>query len=106
MLQTGLKGTMSRNFRPFLGPKNCTWPHMNMHKRFREIFLLLSSMYVTKFSTISFYLTKLYVTLSFAIASSVTYSEIRQNLFKSEQGAHGQNGGANTARPPTFHTPA
>ena len=36
-----------------------------------------------KFSTISLSLTKLYVTRSFAIASSVTYSEIRQNLYKS-----------------------
>ena len=36
--------------------------------------------YVTKFSTISLYLTKLYVTNSFAIASSVKYSEICQNF--------------------------
>ena len=36
---------------------------------------------VTKISIISLYLTKLYVvTSSFAIASSVTYSEIRQNF--------------------------
>ena len=40
---------------------------------------------VTKISTISLYLTKLYVTQSFAIASSVTYSEIRQNLSDSVQ---------------------
>ena len=38
---------------------------------------------MTKFSTISLYLTKLYVTLSFAIASSGTYSEIRQNFSNS-----------------------
>ena len=37
-------------------------------------------LYVTNFFTISLYLTKLYVTKSFAIASSVMYSEIRQNL--------------------------
>ena len=36
--------------------------------------------YVTKCSTIFLYLTKLYVTYSFAIASSVTYSEIRQHF--------------------------
>ena len=33
-----------------------------------------------KFSTISLYATKLYVTQSFAIASSVTYSEIFQKF--------------------------
>ena len=43
----------------------------------------LAQLYVTKFSTISHYLTKLYVTYSFAIASSVTYSEIRQKLSNS-----------------------
>ena len=37
--------------------------------------------YVTKCSTIFLYLTKLYVTLSFAIASSVKYSEIRLNFY-------------------------
>ena len=47
--------------------------------------LLLSSMYVTEFSNISFNSTKLYGTLSFAIASSVTYSEIRQNFANSVQ---------------------
>ena len=46
-------------------------------------YCLLSSTYVTKFFTISLYLTKLYVTESFAIASSITYSEIRQNLSNS-----------------------
>ena len=36
---------------------------------------------VTKLSIVSLYLTKLYVVQSFAIASTVTYSEIRQNLY-------------------------
>ena len=36
-----------------------------------------------KFSTISFYLSKLYVTQSFALASSVIYSEIRQKVSNS-----------------------
>ena len=40
---------------------------------------------MTKFSNISLYLTKLYVTLSFASASSVKYSEIRQNFSKSAE---------------------
>ena len=44
--------------------------------------------YVTK--TISLHLTKLYVTRSFALASSVTYSEIRQNFSNS---AAEKNGG-------------
>ena len=43
--------------------------------------LLLST--VTKLSTIYLYLTKLYVINSFAIASSVKYSEIRQNFSNS-----------------------
>ena len=39
---------------------------------------------MTKFSTISLYMTKLYVTQNFDnIASSVTYSEIRQNFSNS-----------------------
>ena len=45
--------------------------------------LFLSSTYVTKFSTIHLYLTKFYVTESFAAfakALAVNYSEIRQNL--------------------------
>ena len=40
----------------------------------------IALLYVTKFSTISLYLTKLYVTYSFTIASSVKYSEIRPKL--------------------------
>ena len=36
---------------------------------------------MTKFFTISLHLTKLYVTERFAIASSVTYSEICQNFY-------------------------
>ena len=54
---------------------------------FRKFFLFrldtvwkFNWMYVAKFSTISLYLTKLYVTSSFAIASSVKYGEIRQNF--------------------------
>ena len=44
--------------------------------------LLLSStvQYVTKFMTISLYLTKLYVIRSFAITLSVKHSEIRPNF--------------------------
>ena len=42
---------------------------------------------MTKYLLISFYLTKLYVTLSFKIASSVKYSESRQNFSNSVQGA-------------------
>ena len=38
----------------------------------------IAQLYVMKFSVISLYLTKLYVTLSFAIASSLTDNEIRQ----------------------------
>ena len=38
----------------------------------------IAKLYVNKFSTISLYPTKLYVTWSFVIASSVTISEIRQ----------------------------
>ena len=45
----------------------------------------IAQLYVTIFSTISLYLTKLYVTQSFALASSVTYSEIRQNFSNSVQ---------------------
>ena len=44
------------------------------------------STYVTKFSTISFHLTKLNVAQSFAIASYVTSSEIVQNFSNSVQG--------------------
>ena len=43
-----------------------------------------AQLYVTKVSTISLYLRKLFVTWSLAIASSVKYSEIRQNFSKSE----------------------
>ena len=43
----------------------------------------IALLYVTKFSTISFFLTKLCVTYSFAIASSVAYSKIHQNLSNS-----------------------
>ena len=39
----------------------------------------IAQLYVTKFSTISLYLTKLYATKRFAIASSVTCSEIRNS---------------------------
>ena len=39
--------------------------------------------YGRKCSTISLYLTKLYVTYNFAVASSVIYSEIRQNVSNS-----------------------
>ena len=43
--------------------------------------LILSSIYsMTKCSTISLYLTKLYVTQSFTIASAVTYSEFLPKL--------------------------
>ena len=38
----------------------------------------IAQLYVTKFSTISLNLTKLYITQSFAIASFVTFSEIRK----------------------------
>ena len=44
-------------------------------------------LYCTVFSTISLYLTKLYVTQSFAKASSVTYSEIRQIFSNSTEAA-------------------
>ena len=37
-----------------------------------------TKLYVTKFSKFSIFLTKLFVTKSFAIASLVTYSEIHQ----------------------------
>ena len=40
----------------------------------------IASLNVTKFSDFSLYLTNLYVTLSFAIAVSVTNSEIHQNI--------------------------
>ena len=43
----------------------------------------IGKLYVTKFLTFSLYLTKLNVTERFAIASSVTYSEIRQNFSNS-----------------------
>ena len=45
----------------------------------------IALLYVTKFSTISLYLTKLYVTYSFTIASSVKYCTAKsaQNLFNS-----------------------
>ena len=43
--------------------------------------IVSSSLYVIKCSTFSFYLTNLYVTQSFAIASSVTYSEIIAKTF-------------------------
>ena len=39
-----------------------------------------SQLYMTTFSTISLYLTKLYVTQSFSIAPSVTFSEIHHNF--------------------------
>ena len=39
-----------------------------------------AQLYATRFSTISLYLTKLYVTQSFAISSSVTYSKICQTF--------------------------
>ena len=41
---------------------------------------VIAEIYVTKCLTISLYLAKLYVTYSFAIASSVKYNEIRQNF--------------------------
>ena len=41
---------------------------------------LFENVTVTKCSTISLYLTKLFVTYNFALASSVTYSEIRSNF--------------------------
>ena len=41
----------------------------------------IAQLYVTKFSTISLSLTKLYITQSFAIASFVTFSEIRKICF-------------------------
>ena len=47
--------------------------------------------YVTKFSTIPRYLPKLYVTKSFAIMSSVTYSEIRQFFFDGVASRHGKH---------------
>ena len=40
----------------------------------------IASLNVTKFSNFSLYLTNLYVTLGFAIAVSVTNSEIHQNI--------------------------
>ena len=43
----------------------------------------IAQLYVTKFSTISLYFIKVYVTESYAIASLVTYSDIRPNLSKS-----------------------
>ena len=46
--------------------------------------LLLSSD-VTKFSTLFLYLTQLFVTQSFAIASSAAYSEICQNFYNRPQ---------------------
>ena len=46
--------------------------------------LHIAQLYVTKFSTISPYLTKLYVTQNFAIiASSVKYNEICRNFYNS-----------------------
>ena len=42
-----------------------------------------AQLYVTKFSTISIYLTKLFVFKSVAIASSLTYSEISPNFSNS-----------------------
>ena len=42
----------------------------------------IAQLYVTKFSTISLYLTKLYAKQSFAIASLVKFSGIRQNFYK------------------------
>ena len=41
----------------------------------------IAKLYVTKFSTISLYLTKFYVLYSFAIATSVTYREICKKNF-------------------------
>ena len=41
---------------------------------------LFENVTVTKCSTISLYLTKLFVTYNFALASTVTYSEIRSNF--------------------------
>ena len=38
---------------------------------------------MTKFNTISLYLAKIFLTQSFALASSVAYSEIRQNFSNS-----------------------
>ena len=43
----------------------------------------IAQLYVTKFLIISLYLTKLYFTQNFAIASSVTYSDICKNLLNS-----------------------
>ena len=48
----------------------------------------LNSFYVTTFSTISLSLTKLYITQSFAITSSVKYREIRQNCSNSKRKIH------------------
>ena len=48
----------------------------------------IAQLYVTKVSTISLHLTKLYVTQSFAIASSVTYSEICKCFSNSEKKVH------------------
>ena len=52
----------------------------------------IAQLYVTKFSTISHYFTKLFVKQSFAIASSVTYGEIRQNFSYSHTRQTKQNG--------------
>ena len=43
----------------------------------------IAQLYVTKFLTISLYLTKLYVLQSLTIASAVKYSEIHQNFSNS-----------------------
>ena len=43
----------------------------------------IAELYVSKIVTISLYLTKLYLRHSFAVASSVTYNEIHQNVSNS-----------------------
>ena len=43
----------------------------------------IAYLFLTKFSTISLYFTKLYVPQSIAIAASITYNEIRQNFYNS-----------------------
>ena len=74
----------------FLQVRSCrlaAWGVRSMQMHCQKIYLmtlLLSPIqYVIKFSTISFYLAKLYVTQSFA---TVIYSEIRQNFANSVQG--------------------
>ena len=49
----------------------------------------IAQLYVTKLQTISLYLSKIYVTQSYALVSSVTYSEICQKNVLTVQGADG-----------------